>query len=105
MNTIIYYSKSQLEATVNYIAKNNKFHRNNHSDIRTHILSNIDYLAMHPEITKISTMGFLLTCDFDQESVDFDYNVCRVDIYVNPTLGIDVFSLDETDVVEKIIEV
>lgn len=103
MDIVISYSKSQLESAVNYIAEKNVYFRNKHNQIRQEILDSMKTLAADPEMFSIGTMGFLLTCDFRHEGVDSDNNICEVDIHVNPSLGIDYNSLDDSDRAETLI--
>lgn len=100
MDIIVSYSKAELEAAVNFIAKNNKFFQNKYQTIRESLLEHIEYLASNPNITTVGTMGYLLVADYQPEGVDNDHNFCRIEIYVSPALG---SAHLEDDIVEKTI--
>lgn len=98
MEITVFYSEDQLNAAVDFIAKNNPFFIGKHKEIRLSILENIDTLATNQNIDTISTMGYLLTCDCEYEGIDNDDNICRIEIYVNPSLG-----SDNEEYIEKIV--
>ncbi len=101
MEINITYSKKQLECAVNFIAKHNSSFKNNHNEIRNSILNSMEHLAKDENLSSIGTMGYLLTCDFQRESMDCDQNICTIDINVDPSLGVEIF--DESDYECKII--
>lgn len=106
MNIKIIYSKSQLDATVNFIIKNNKYlmsnkNYNNKNLLSKKILSCMNDLASDSEINYISTLGFILIPEREYESMDCDENLCRIEIFVDPSVS---HQFTESDYIETIIE-
>lgn len=100
MEIIVSYSEDQLKAAVSFIAKHNPTFYGNHKEIRDSILENIERLATSSSIDSISTMGYLLTCDCEYEGIDNDDNTCRIEIHVDPSLGVD---YEKEKYIEKVV--
>lgn len=107
MKIKVLYSKSELEATVEFVSIYNKHFIGESSAIRQAILNEIDSLVSRfPNPPFIGTMGFMVEGDvLEVESVDSDENVMFVNFYVNPRLMTNQPHTDEEidlDTVEEI---
>ena len=110
MRVKILYSKSELDATVQFISTYNKHFIGQSSTVKQALLNEIDSLVSRfPDPPFIGTMGFMLEGDvLDIESPDCDENVMFVNFYVNPRLMTNQPSTDEEidlDTVEEIREI
>lgn len=97
------YSKEQLEAAVQFIAKNSVAFKGKRDAIRKSINSSINELvAKFPNMNSISTMGYIVIGSAEQvEGIDYDNNVLRVDIMVDPGLSLDWESVEEIRYVSR----
>lgn len=91
MDVRFIYSKTQLEATVDFIAANNKSFIGRHSYIRESLLSHmIELASKYPDCYYIGTMGYLISGDvLSQEDIESDINLVMFDISVDPSLSSD----------------
>ncbi len=103
MQIKITYIQKQLNQAVEYISQNNLSFLGKDDEIRESILSSMIDLAKDQELDSLATMGYILVTDKDFESIDFDENICRVEIYVDPSLNV-IDDITEDDFIEKIIE-
>ena len=60
-------------------------------------------MAKDPNCTYLGTMGFTLIADREDEGLESDENIVRVDILVDPALGDDDMFLDDDNHEEVII--
>lgn len=88
MEVKVSYSKVQLKLAVDYIAKYNVYFLNEHEEIEKTILEYIKILVSDPEEFSIGTMGFTLFADREFEDLDNDENCCRIDILIDPAVGV-----------------
>src|SRR5258708_5192934 len=100
MDVKLIYSKPQLEAAVNFIAKHNQHFLGQKDYIRSSILEDMRRVASDPEQWMSGTMGYLLMGDRTDEGIDSDDNSIHFDISVDPALGYDTQS---EDYVEEIV--
>jgi len=96
--TSITYSELQLNEAIDYIAKNNPYFKGQHNNIRQTILASIKKLAEDPDGIYSGTMGFMLICDRELESIESDENKCHIEIYVEPDLH---HNNDENHIIKK----
>jgi hypothetical protein len=94
MEINLIYSKIQLEDAVNFISKNNPNFLGEKEYIRNKIISSMESLAKEENVSYVASMGFLLISDFNYESMDNDENSCRIEIFVDPSLGYDFLESD-----------
>lgn len=87
MQVKLSYSKNQLEEAVKFIGDNNQFFIGQYDLIRSTILKYMIDFAKNKDLSTIGSMGFFLTADFNEESVDYDENTLDIDIHVDPNLG------------------
>lgn len=104
MNIKVSYSRKNLERAVNFIAKHNKTFKGKKSYIRNRILEMILELSKDPTSNYIGSIGCMLIPDREFEDFETDENVCRIEIYVDPSLMDDDLYLDN-DVVETSVDV
>jgi hypothetical protein len=100
MEVKISYCKTQLEAAVKFIARNNEHFLGQKDFIRDEILKHMKKIAADPEQWWGGTMGYTLIGDRIDESIDFDQNEITFEILVDPNLGADV---EENDWVNEVI--
>ena len=98
------YSQSQFDSAVEFIASNNQTFLGKHDLIKEELLSSINDLANDSESLFFSTMGFMIMADRNYEDMDFDENVCKIDIFIDPSIG-NLSSLDDDDIVSSVINV
>lgn len=93
MEVKVSYSKKQLDAAVDFIAKNNKHFLYQHDYIRGTILKCITDLAFSQDLEFMytGTMGFFVVAEKEFEDFDNDQNTCNVEILVDPALCLDDF--------------
>lgn len=102
MEVKIEYSQAQLDAAVEFIAANNSEFLCKEDEIRQTIFDSLKLLAEDPIATTCGTMGFILIADRQDEGFDSDENVCRIEIYVDPSLSL-IDDLDYEDIGELFI--
>ena len=92
------YSRAQLNAAVKFIAKNNPYYHNQYEGIRASIWNNINELVERfPHMTSVSTMGYWIEASVESiEGIDDEENILRLEIWVNPSIGKDEFSEEDT---------
>lgn len=97
MDVSVVYSKEQLEAAVQFIAKNNPAFRGRADYIRTHIKKAIFEIAeKFPHLLSLSTMGYTIIASVEEEEgIDHDQNVMLIEILVDPGLGTDWESVEQ----------
>jgi hypothetical protein len=103
MFVTVIYSKEQLEAAVNFIAKNNRAFKGKKDYIRKSINSSINELvAKFPDLNSISTMGYTIMGSAEAiEGIDHDVNELLVEIMVDPGLALDWESEEEVRYVSR----
>lgn len=98
----ILYSQAQLDSVVEYISQNNENFLGKNKEVLQAIEDSIAILAADYDSMSLGTMGFLITADREFEGIDSDENICRIEIYVDPTICIK-YELDESDIKDRII--
>lgn len=89
MEIKVVFSQIQFDATVDFIAQNNPTFLERHQFIRESITTHINELALrYPDVYTIGTMGYQLWADMIQEEdMDDDENILRIEFLVDPALG------------------
>lgn len=103
MFVTVSYAKEQLEAAVNFIAKNSLAFKGKKDYIRKSIYSSINELvSKFPNMNSISTLGYIVIASHDQvEGIDYDNNLMRIEIMVDPALSTDWESIEEVRYVSR----
>lgn len=104
MKIKVSYSKKNLTRAVDFISKHNSSFKGKKSYIRKRILEMIDEVACNPSSTYIGSMGCMLIPDREFEDFETDENLCRIEIYVDPSLMENNVYFD-SDFVEKEVDV
>lgn len=91
MEIKVVFSQIQFDATVDFIAENNPTFLGRHQFIRESITTHINELALrYPDVYTIGTMGYQLWADMIQEEdMDDDENILRIEFLVDPALGME----------------
>lgn len=103
MEIKITYSQMQLECAIDYISQNNQNFLGQEEEIKNTIMEYMTKIAKDPDATFVSIMGFILVADREFESLDNDENICNVEIYVDPSMGI-IDEIDDLDGQSQIID-
>lgn len=101
MEVTVSYSKIQLDAAVEFIAKHNQSFLGQHDLIREQMIHSMHQMALTPGEWITGTMGYVLWGDRSDEGIDSDENAIRYDIYVDPALSQSSWDLD--DIVEEVV--
>lgn len=103
MFVTVIYSKEQLEAAVQFIAKNNRAFQGKKDYIRKSIRSSINELVeKFPDLRSVSTMGYTIIGSAEAvEGIDHDNNELLVEIMVDPGLSLDWESAEEVRYVQR----
>lgn len=103
MFVTVVYSKEQLEAAVQFIAKNNRAFKGKKDYIRKSIRSSINELVeKFPDLRSLSTMGYTIIGSAEEvEGIDHDVNTLMVEIMVDPGLYFDWQSTEEVRYVPR----
>ena len=97
MFVTVIYSKEQVEAAINFIAKNSRAFKGKKDYIRKSIQNSINELIdKFPNLQSLSTMGYIVMGSAEEvEGIDHDSNKLLVEIMVDPGLSIDWESVEE----------
>jgi hypothetical protein len=100
MEVRIHYSKTQMEATVRFIAEHNKSFLGQYDYIRKSIEHHIDELGQKfPHMVGVGTMGYYISVGHShQEGIDNEDNEIILDFSVDPAVGDDAQYTDEDGV-------
>jgi len=98
MEVKLSFSKMQLDAAVKFIAENNPSYINQYEEIRSSIWYHINEIVERfPHMTGVSTIGYWIEASVESiEGIDDEENVLRLEIWVNPSIGKDEFSEEDT---------
>lgn len=99
MDVKVVYSQLQLEYAVGFLSVNNSSFLGQENEIRQTILNEINHLVGDPNIPFVSVMGFTLISDWTFAGIDFDENICHIEILVDPSINDDDAG-DEEDLIE-----
>jgi hypothetical protein len=99
----VIYSKEQLEAAVNFVAKNNRAFKGKKDYIRKSIHGSINEIVQKfPNLLSLSTMGYIVLASVEHsEGIDHDTNELLVEIMVDPGLYFDWESVEEVRYVSR----
>lgn len=100
MEVKVHYSKTQMEATINFIAEHNTSFLGQHDHIRKSITNHITELAMRfPHMHGVGTMGYFISVSHShEEGIDNDDNMILLSFDVDPAVGNDEQYKDEDGV-------
>ena len=103
MFVTVCYSKEQLEAAVKFISENNFAFKGKKDAIRKSINGSINELvSKFPDMNSISTMGYIVIGSAERiEGIDYDNNLLRVEIMVDPGLALDWELVEEVRFVSR----
>jgi hypothetical protein len=89
MEVKVHYSKTQMEATINFIAEHNTSFLGRHDYIRKSIENHIHELAVRfPHMHGVGTMGYFITVSHGhEEGIDNDDNMILLRFEVDPAVG------------------
>lgn len=104
MKMKIIYSETQLECAVDFISQTNESFLGKDEEIRSTIIETMLELANDNDSTSIGTIGVRLFADKEFEDMDCDENVCRIEIYVDPSLHL-INEAFEDDFQEQVIDI
>ena len=96
----ISYNQIELNAAVDFIARNNHSYIGRHDYIRTCIINMMHDCAFKADVMWTGILGFIIIVDRKFEGLDWDINTVRYKIYVDPALGCE-DHYDDEYVVEK----
>jgi hypothetical protein len=108
MQVKMIYSESQLDATADFLSKNNKHFRGQYIHIRQSILDTIKEMAVAAKpgnnMHMSGTMGYIVSIDnIELESIDDDENSILVEILIDPAIGCR--NWDDDDYKEFVVDV
>lgn len=96
MKITISYNKCQLEAAVNFVAKNNSHFFDMYDYIRDSIQKMMVEMAQDPSILENGTMGYIIVVeDRRVEDMEHEENSVHFEILVDPNLGSDEYQTHE----------
>jgi hypothetical protein len=92
----VYYSQTQLDATINYIATHNPSMLGKIDKIRAGILDGIQELVQrYPDLLWISRNGWYVWADMiEREGIDSDENELNIEFMVNPSFDAEEYISD-----------
>ena len=89
MEAKLIYSKSQFDMAVKFIARNNSYFLGQTDLIRTRLIDSIMSLAKSRSGSWTQTMGFTILSYREDEGIESDESYVRIEIFVDPALGLD----------------
>ena len=91
MEVTVHYSKTELEATINFVAEHNDSFLGQHDYIRKSIENHIREIGQKfPHMWGVGTMGYYISVSCShQEGIDHDDNLILLSFRVDPALGND----------------
>lgn len=95
MEVVISYDQNQLEAAVKYIAAHQRWAWGDEAFVRKKILEAMYEIARTPDRWMQSSGGYLVMCEKEFEGIDSDENTARFEIWVDPSLGIEEYTIKE----------
>lgn len=95
------YNQEQVDRAVEFISNNNKSFFDQSETIRGAIMAAMRKLAKEPDVKFSSSMGFILTADWELEGLEHDENVVRIEVWVDPALNEDSYTHREERITWK----